>query len=331
MMKRLIFRQAITRRDIKSMRILLTGASSFTGYWIASALAKADYKVTATFRGSRVSYREQRGMRISRLEDYVEAIWDTSFGDCRFMELAHSRPWDLLFHHGAHTANYRSQDFDALAATESNCQSMRSVLTTLAEKGCAAVLVTGSVFEPFEGVGDPEHRAFSPYALSKHFTFEIFRYETRRLGMALGKFVIPNPFGPMEDRARFTSYLAREWSAGRVPSVATPFYIRDNIHVDLLALEAVSCCEKIRYSGVGVSKTTPSGYIESQGAFARRFAAELSSRLGRDLPLNLVTQKDFPEPLIRTNCALSALRQPGWSEPDAWDQVLSYYKSTFDL
>lgn len=293
-------------------------------------LAKAGHQVAATFRGRQNSYSQQRGARVAGLQDCVEAIWDTSFGDDRFVALVRSRDWDALCHHGAETTNYRSPDFDALAASASNCRNVRSVLTALADRGCRKVIVTGSVFEPFEGIGDPEQRAFSPYGLSKHIAFEIFRYETQRLDLALGKFVIPNPFGPLEDQNRFVSYLAREWSAGKTPSVATPVYVRDNIHVDLLAWEFRSFCERTA-AEPHAGKATPSGYIESQGSFALRVAAELSRRLGRELQVKLADQKEFPEPLIRTNYAPSAIRQPAWDEAAAWDRVFDHCRTVFQL
>ena len=52
--------------------------------------------------------------------------------------------------------------------------------------------------------------------------------------MPYGKFVIPHPFGPLE-QPRLGAYLARTWAADGVAEIKTPAYIRDNIHVGLLA------------------------------------------------------------------------------------------------
>lgn len=310
------------------MRILLTGTSSFTGYWFASALAKAGHHVVATFRGDPVSYSEVRGRRVAALRQRIECAWRTEFGDSRFLDLIDAGDWDLLCHHAAEMTNYRSPDFDALAASGSNTRNIREVLSRLARRGCGRLVLTGSVFEPFEGVGDLEQRSFSPYGLSKHFSYEIVRLEAHRLGLGLGKFVIPNPFGPCEE-PRFTSYLVREWSAGRTPSVTTPVYIRDNIHVGLLAAEYVAFCESpLHQAG---SKAVPSGYIEAQGAFAQRCARELGTRLGRPLAVELAHQTEFPEPLIRANASLAAPRHPEWSEAVAWDELYAYYAETFGL
>jgi nucleoside-diphosphate-sugar epimerase len=245
------------------------------------------------------------------------------------MDLLGSGQWDLFCHHAAEMTNYRSLNFDALAAVRNNTMNARETLTCLVKRGCNRIILTGSIFEPFEGKGDQEQRAFSPYGLSKHFSFEMFRFEASRLGMLVGKFVIPNPFGPFEE-PRFTSYLAREWSAGRTPTVATPVYLRDNIHVSLLAAAYVEFCQRPD-PGAGVRRASPSGYVESQGSFAERCAHELGRRLGRVLPLNLARQTEFPEPLVRTNCTPAALRFPMWSEALAWDELYHFYGDRWGL
>jgi len=160
---------------------------------------------------------------------------------------------------------------------------------------------------------------------AKHLSFELFRIEAERLGLSLGKFVIPNPFGPGEEM-RFTSYLAKEWAAGRTPTVATPVYIRDNIHVSLLALAYRCLCESLP-QGPGFTRSAPSGYVESQGAFAHRVGREIGARTGRSCAIAEADQKDFPEPIFRTN----AQAHPEWSEPAAWDALTEYYQSAFQL
>ena len=48
-------------------RILLTGASSFTGLWIAEALAAAGYEVVAPLTRDADAYPGLRGERVARL------------------------------------------------------------------------------------------------------------------------------------------------------------------------------------------------------------------------------------------------------------------------
>jgi UDP-glucose 4-epimerase len=56
------------------LKILLTGASSFTGLWFALVLTEASHEVTATFRGTADSYADTRAERVARILDKVEPI-----------------------------------------------------------------------------------------------------------------------------------------------------------------------------------------------------------------------------------------------------------------
>ena len=96
------------------------------------------------------------------------------------------------------------------------------------------MLLTGSVFEGGEGAGSQGLPDFSPYGLSKCLDCPGVPLLLRLAGLSLGKFVIPNPFGPYEE-PRYTAYLMKNWLAGETPSCSSPAYVRDNIHVSLLA------------------------------------------------------------------------------------------------
>jgi UDP-glucose 4-epimerase len=73
-----------------------------------------------------------------------------------------------------------------------------------------------------------------PYGLSKGLTAAAAASYADREGFTFEKFVIPNPLGPYEE-LRFTAYLMKTWLAGETARVQTPRYVRDNIHVSLLA------------------------------------------------------------------------------------------------
>lgn len=308
------------------MRVLFTGASSFTGSWFISDLVRAGHSVTATFRGRREEYAETRAERVASILDKVEPVWGVEFGDDAFFDALGDRSFDLICHHAAEMTDYRSWDFDAIDATAKNTRGARRLLTGLVERGGGRLMLTGSVFEPYEGVGDPNQRAFNPYGLSKHLSFEVFRLEAERLGLSLGKFVIPNPFGPREE-FRFTSYLAREWSLGKRPVVGTPAYIRDNIHVSLLAAAYREACDRMPRTA-GLTKVAPSGYVEQQGAFTHRFAREIAARTPWECDFDNADQQEFPEPLFRTNADPHPI-EGEWSESDAWDALAAYYLRIF--
>ena len=308
------------------MRILLTGGSSFTGLWFARSLAANGHTVVAPLRGS--GYAGLRGDRVNELRRVAEVVEDCPFGSDRFLELAGTGSgtdsWDLFCQHAAQTGDYRNPDFDVSGAVADNTRNLAAVLKKMLAGGLKGVVLTGSVFEQDEGAGDAPLRAFSPYGLSKGLTWQHYRFLSETLQFNLGKFVIANPIGPFEE-PRFCNYLIRSWFKGEVPAVRTPLYVRDNIHVDLLAKAYAAFAERVP-AHKGITKLNPSFYVESQGAFAQRFASEMSSRLGVACPVTLLQQEEFSEPMVRINTDRIDGSNLGWSESSAWDAEAEFYK-----
>src|SRR5262249_10438890 len=148
--------------------------------------------------------------------------------------LIREQDWDLLCHHGADVTNYKSPDFDVAAALRNNTHNLPVVLEALKATRCHRLLLSGSVFERGEGAGSQGLPDASPYGLSKALAGRTVRYYCARAGLGLGKFVIPNPFGPFEE-PRFTAFLMKNWLTGTTAVCSQPSYVRDNIHVSLLA------------------------------------------------------------------------------------------------
>ena len=302
------------------VRVLLTGASSFTGLWFARALHAAGHHVVAPLRRARADYRGNvRAQRVEQLGRVAECSVGTVFGDDRFLDLCRSGSWDLLCHHAAEVGDYRSPSFDVAGALAANTRSFSEVLAAM--PGLRGVILTGSVFEADEGAGTAPLRAFSLYGVSKGVTADLVRFYCEAAGVTFAKFVIPNPFGPFEE-PRFCAYLLRRWQGGEAAEVRTPAYVRDNIHVDLLAGAYAAFAERVA-AGTGFMRTSPSGYVETQGAFAHRFAGEIGRRTGLDCRVTLAHQTEFPEPPVRINT--DPLQFRGWSETAAWDAVADYY------
>ena len=297
------------------MRILFTGASSFTGYWIARELIEQGHRVHAICRKNLGSYEGVRKQRVEKLLGLSEITFGCQFGSKSFLSLLKKQSFDLFCHHAADAYQYKSPEFDCLHAINSNARNLRQVLQMLQDKGCRRVILTGSVFEPREG-GDPESKALSPYGLSKALTAQIFQAYAETRGMAMGKFIIPNPFGPYEE-FRFTSYLAHNWLTGKTPAVATPDYIRDNIPVDLLAKAYAYFVETPEKEIL-----RPSGYIETQGEFTERLSQKMTERFCMPCPYICKEQIEFSEPLRRINRDKPDVV---WEENAFWDQLADYY------
>jgi UDP-glucose 4-epimerase len=306
------------------MQALLTGASSFSGYWFAAKLRAAGFAVLAPLRGIPLEYTGVRGERVRKLERVAEVVGDCAFGSPKFLDLIASRDFDVLCHHAARVTDYRSLDFDVPAALAENTNNIRAILERMTAKGLKAVVFTGSVFEANEGAGNWPMGAFSPYGLSKGLTAEVIRHWCRHYHVPFAKFLIANPFGPLEE-PRYCAYLIKTWRAGRVAEVRTPSYLRDNIHVDLLALSYAKFVIQTLLTGQS-DRFGPIGYAETQGAFTERYARAMRPRLQLDCRVRLLEQTDFSEPLARINTHPIDTAALGWKESAAWDSVADYYR-----
>jgi UDP-glucose 4-epimerase len=274
------------------MRILFTGASSFTGCWFVRELVAAGHEVVAACRGDG-RYEGLRAERMRMVRELCETHFGCAFGNDDFLALTKTS-FDLLCHHGAEVGDYRSPNFDPYRAAAANLLRLPEVLRALKDRGCGRLVLTGSVFEANEGAGSAPLRAFNAYGLSKGLTATAAAFYADREGFTFEKFVIPNPFGPYEE-PRFTAYLMKTWLAGETARVQTPRYVRDNIPVSLLA-KAYAAFVGASPPPATIRGLNPSGYAESQGAFAQRLRDEAAARLGRPCRLEFGTQTAFPEP-----------------------------------
>ena len=302
------------------MRLLLTGVSSFTGLWFARALAQAGHEVVAPLRAGGAYADPLRQARIDAAAEVAELIPAAPFGSDNFLHLlAEYGPFDALCHHAAEAANHKSPDFDVEGAVAANTFNLRAVLQTAADAGVERLILTGSAFEEGEGRGNEPLEAFSPYGLSKTLTARAFEEEAAEAGLDYVKFVIPNPFGPYEGQT-FQRFVMTAWSEGRAVHVSHPFYGRDNVPADLLALAYARAVE-----GQAGAHVSPSFYAGPTGDFFRRMAAEVASRTGWACGLTLAETQSFDEPEIRLNLQPLDAAALGWSETAFWDGYAGYY------
>ncbi|MGH7981228.1 MAG: NAD-dependent epimerase/dehydratase family protein, partial [Limisphaerales bacterium] len=148
------------------MKILFTGASSFTGFWFVQYLAAAGHEIVCPITSDLQSYTGLRGERIKKLAPFCAFVPNSPFGSEAFLRVANEGKFDLFAHHAATVKNYKSESFDPVAALQSNTLNARGALLSLK---CPVVL-TGTFYENDEGLGSEPLSAFSPYGLSKGLT-----------------------------------------------------------------------------------------------------------------------------------------------------------------
>jgi len=311
------------------MKILFTGASSFTGYWFVKFLSNKGNEVYATF--TKDSSKEYEGIihkRVEKVTEFCNPVWNCKFGSEKFLDVINQVSFDVICHHAADVKNYKNPKFDFASALKNNTYNIRDVFEVLNKTHCKSIILTGSVFEQNEGCGTKSLRAFSPYGLSKGLTSEVFKHFSEIYKIKLGKFVISNPFGPFEE-PRFTTYLIKNWIQEKIPVVNTPKYIRDNIHVSLLSKVYSYFIERVYNESKFFQKINPSGYVESQASFTKRFSNEIRKRTNLKCEYKLNDQTYFPEPEIRINTDMAKNLCEDWDEEKAWDELVEFYNQIY--
>jgi UDP-glucose 4-epimerase len=306
------------------MKVILTGASSFSGLWFARALAADGHELVMPLRrASPALYGGVRAQRVAELSTIGRISWGLDFGSDAFLAWLRDETVPGLFcHHAAAVSGHRSDEFDVEGALMQNVRRLAEIVALLKRGGCRGLVFSGTYYERNEGAGTEPREAFSRYALAKTISYEVARYHCQAVELPIGKFVMPNPFGPFEEKG-FAFALRQKWRTGQVMPVLTPDYVRDNIHVDLLALAYQAFVRRAAPGSERFPKASPSGYVETQGEFALRFQREFRARTGLPCELDLRPQAEFREPADRHNLDPAAPHFPQWVEAEAWDRIAS--------
>ena len=277
------------------VKILLTGASSFTGFWFARTLAAAGHELVAPLRGNLDSLPRRGAVGgcagcTASSSSFPHAGF---LGSAKFLGLADSHDFDVLCHHGAEVGDYRNPEFDIARAAASNTLNLRSVLLAMSERGLKGVALIGQHFS----------NRMRARALSRSWRFRrtAYREAVTARSCADRCHEIGVPFGNSSSPTR----SARWSSRGSAPSGAhlgggrrgrdqDPDYIRDNIHVGLLAACYRRFVEETD-TAPAFRKLNPSGYVESQGTFVDVVAREIGRRTGQRCAVTLLPYNRFPE------------------------------------
>lgn len=306
-------------------RVLLTGASSFTGSWLAEALAARGAHVVAPLARAESAGDERRAACVRKAAAVATLLPERPIGSDGFLAtLDDYGPFDLVILHGAEVGDFRAGEFDVQGAVARTTLGIDHLFKRLRQTGCSRVVVTGSVFEADEGCGDAQLNAIGDYGLAKTLSWQVIRHAAQNAHLALGKFTIPHPFGPLE-RPGFISHLMRSWLAGEAPGIHHPHYERDFIHVDLLVAAYAGFALALP-TQAGLFRRAPGGYRQSLQAFAERLASEMRPRLACECALDHTQPMRLgEEPIRRYNTDVTTGLEHSWNYSKSWSSLAEFY------
>ena len=93
------------------MKILFTGASSFTGFWFVKTLAAAGHEIICPVTGDLVDYADIRLWRVEHLKSVCRLVPQAPFGSENFQKIIRENRFDLLCHHAAEVQKLQESGF----------------------------------------------------------------------------------------------------------------------------------------------------------------------------------------------------------------------------
>lgn len=304
------------------MKILFTGISSFTGFWIANYFANKGYTIDAVLTKKTIrQYDSLRSERLSKLSDNINLIFDCKFGDNKFISLIRSNQYEIIIHHASNVNNYNSDSFDWQLAINENTNNIEIVIEEIASNSNTIFAYSSTVFE--KG-GISKDQPINKYAFSKKISKEIIKFFCVKYNIKFTQIYITNPFGPLED-LKLNHHILSSWKKNTDVVIKTPKYIRDFIPVDLLAISYFEHIVSLQTSNNLISSYSPSGYKMKISDYLNFLSNKLYQLIGDKKEFKTEDQINFSEPIELVNDS-NVLLNAIWNEKEFWVQYFNYYK-----
>jgi UDP-glucose 4-epimerase len=190
-----------------SKTVAISGASSFTGIWIARAFHERGYSVHALLSSQEGSYTDIKAVRVRFLQQHATLHHNVRAENGSMATWIEKNSPSLWIHHHHFMENFRNKDYDLTQAEAVGIEPLLKIVDALAKASCAGMIYSGTYFEPGEG-GQAEDAPATPYAISKKKVWKHLLNETQKASLPISKVVIANPIGPFENEDRMIPNFA---------------------------------------------------------------------------------------------------------------------------
>lgn len=296
------------------MRVLMTGISSFSGYYFAKSFLERDHEVIGILSGGYSS----NSLKERRIKNLVSLKKSLSFLNLRDIKSLRDNNFEVLILHGSHMKDRKSPEFNSYNAVQKTLEVSR----TIKENGVFANIIhTGTFSEPYESLYD-DPVSFNTYSTSKS---EIYvAHKELFSDNLIHKYVMPNPIGKLQNY-NLISAAFEKWQNDEAFQINQPWLIRDFVPVDLLAEDYVLFTEDIVKNRTRVPKKRyPSLYITTIEGIIKRVASVAQSISNLNCEVIYGNRSDTVfEPRIRINRDILYANIVEWNETKWWNEYAS--------
>ena len=202
------------------LSVAITGASSFTGCWIANFLAHSNFIVHALYSRKRSAYSDLVQKRVEFNQTLCNQHFEIDALDgsmARWIQLIKPNIW---IHHHHWTQDFKSKNFDESRALQVGLQPLNDIVAALSRIRCKGIIYSGSFYENLSAEDISEN--------IRRYTHTKIKVQTeldrlcRIFKVPLSKLYIPNAVGPFENPNRLVPTLIRAARAQSPLHLATP-------------------------------------------------------------------------------------------------------------
>jgi UDP-glucose 4-epimerase len=183
-------------------RVIITGASSFTGVWISRAFNLAGWDVHSFCARAETAYQGLVAERVKLLRDFSTVHFEMQSESKEFLQkIENVMPHIFVYHHHYMT-DYGSENYNLSLALKVGLTPLPEIMKSLKMIATSGIIFSSSYFENF----DPK---VSPYGESKRIIGKEIESLSSKLEIPFSKIIIPNPVGPLENEDRFIPQLLK--------------------------------------------------------------------------------------------------------------------------
>jgi len=156
--------------------------------------------------------------------------------------------------------------------------------------------------------------------LSKSLTGQIIRHYCHKHTVNYKKFIIPNPFGELEDENRLSTFVAKKWLDKKIFVIQQPAYLRDNIPIKILSKRYSYFIKRKK-----LKLDSPSLYRLSNLDFITLFSKEMKKRSNLKCEFSFINNPNYTEPMKKFNDNRLKINEFKTTTKDLWDELIKYY------
>lgn len=217
------------------MNIVLTGATSFTGYHFVNELAKKN-KVILPLNRKKIFYKKKRDLLILnnfRSNKNIKLKFDCKFCGKKFFKFLKRENFEIFcFHH--FKVGDLNKNFNFHKKLNFSTKSLEKFFIFLKKKNCKNLVYTSTSLQKKKIITKYYRNDLNRlnYGWSKQILYLLIKFLCKKYSINLKNYFISQPYGPFEKNSSLSNYIYKNQKKVKL---INPLRIIENNRIDYIA------------------------------------------------------------------------------------------------